>query len=120
MESETPWAMCRFEIAPCTFGRRQSRDLPPAGSHYVAVGQNSLFVGRELLAQTVDEGTHSSRQEMSRRVDNMDVGLSRGLIREQWHQAVRGDIRSDVPDRLEGKPMACQGPIANEVSASGD
>jgi len=42
-------------------GRRQSRHLPPAGSHYVAVGQNSLFVGRELLAQTVDEGTHSSR-----------------------------------------------------------
>jgi len=57
---------------------------------------------------------------MSRWIDNMDVGLSRGLIGEQWHQAVRGDIRSDVPDRLEGKPMACQGPIANEVSASGD
>ena len=57
---------------------------------------------------------------MSRRVDDMDVRLCRGLICEQWHQAVRGDIRSDVPDRLEGKPMACQGPIACEVSASGD
>jgi hypothetical protein len=80
----------------------------------VGVGQP-----RERQRNEVDEGPHTGRQLVPLRVDGVDVGIRRGVLRQHLHQPAVLQVALDVPLGAHQDAVAVQRPVDGDLAVVG-